>query len=268
MVILLLTPRLFVVVSVALTDAVGLVVGLVPLSFLVHDEDALLPFIIVLGYSYPDAGDDRCERLWDSLLYSGNHCSAAIGVIASSCQFGLVLQLLEEDSGGITCHFHHLHLPLVFLFAGGIPERGLEFLNEVVPVWVSESGSSRISIVVDPKVFATMGPSVLGTLDEQGGGADHHEGGYSSELVMEHFEVGVAVAYETIHVVMLPLEGLWELHDDWPRLKEGRGFVGIPVADWSVAGWCPSGRSWDRVTIWVGCVGRCSWPASLVHVLS
>ncbi len=32
--------------------------------------------------------------------------------------------------------------------------------------------------------------------------------------------------------------------------------MGVPVTDWSVAGWCPSGRSWDQVAIRVWGVGR------------
>ncbi len=54
-------PGLLVVALVALTNAVDIVICLVALAFLVHHEDALLPFIVVLGNSYPDTGDDRCE---------------------------------------------------------------------------------------------------------------------------------------------------------------------------------------------------------------
>ncbi len=153
----------------------GLIIGAVTLVLLVHDEDTLLPVIVSLGNAYPDAGDDQSVRPWDSLAHSSDHCSSTLGVVAPSCQLGLALQLLEEDGGRITCHFHGLHLPLVLLFAGEIPERGLEFPDEVVPMWVSESGASGISVVVDSKVFSTMGPPVLGAFDEEGGGADHHE---------------------------------------------------------------------------------------------
>ncbi len=149
--------------------------------------------------------------------------AATIGVIAPSCQLGLSFQLLEEDGGGIVTHLHRLHRLFVLLFAGGVPERGLEFPNEFVPMRVSESGAGGITIVVDPKVFATMGPPVSGALDEKGGGAHYHEGWYAAELVAERFEVGVAVAYETIHVVVVSLEGFREFHDDRPCLKEGRG---------------------------------------------
>ncbi len=87
----------------------------------------------------------------------------------------LSFQLLEEDGGGITTHLHRLHRRLVFFFTCGIPERGLEFPDEVVPMRVSKLGAGGISIVVDPKVFATMGPPVLGALDEERGGTNHHE---------------------------------------------------------------------------------------------
>ncbi len=92
--------------------------------------------------------------------------------------------------------------------------------------------------------------------------------GDSAELVAEGLEVGVAVAYEAVHVVMLSFEGLGQLHDNWPRLQECRRLVGVPVSYWSVAGWCPSGRSWDRIVIRVGSVGRCPGPASLIRALS
>ncbi len=133
-----------------------------------------------------------------------------------SCQLGLYLQLLEEDSGGIATHLHVLHLLLVLFFNGGIPEHGLEFLYEVVPVRVSESGASRVTVVVDPELFSSMGPPTLGSFDEEGGGADHHDGRYPSELVAERLEVGVAVADEAVHVVVLSFEGLWQLHHDRP----------------------------------------------------
>ncbi len=51
-------PWLLVVASVTLADAVRLVVGAVSLAFLVHDEDTLLPLVIVLRNPYPDTGDD------------------------------------------------------------------------------------------------------------------------------------------------------------------------------------------------------------------
>ncbi len=88
------------------------------------------------------------------------------------------------------------------------------------------------------------------------------------ELVAVGLEVGVAVAYETIHVIVLPLEGLRELHDDWPRLQEGRQFVSVPVSDWSVTRGCPSGWSGDQIMIRVWLVGRCPRPASLIRVLA
>ncbi len=198
----------------------------------------------------------------------GDHRSAATGVVVPSCQLGLALQLLEEDGSRITRHLHCLHLPLVIFLAGGVLERGLEFLNEFIPMWVSESGAGGVTVVVDPEVFAMMGPPVLGTLDEEGGGAYHHERRYSSELVTERLKVCVAVTDEPVHVVVLPLKGFGELHDDWPRLQEGRGFVRIPVSYWSIAWRCPSGWSWDRVTIRIWCVGRCPWSASLVRTLS
>ncbi len=172
---LLEASRLLVVASVALTDAVGLVVGAVVLAFLVHDEDAFLPLVIVLGNPYPDTGDDRCIRPWHPLSHGGDHRSTAIGVIAPSCQLGLSFQLLEEDGGGVSRHLHRLHLGFVHFFARGVSERGLEFPNKFVPVWVSESGAGRVAVVVDPKVFATMGPPVFGVFDEERGGADHHE---------------------------------------------------------------------------------------------
>ncbi len=59
-----------------------------------------------------------------------------------------------------------------------------------------------------------MGPPVFGAFDEEGGGAHHRKRWDPTELVAERLEVGIAVAYETIHVVVLPLEGLGELHDD------------------------------------------------------
>ncbi len=172
---LLEVPGLLVVASVALADAVGFIVGAVALAFLVHDVDALLPLVVVLGNPYPDAGDDRCKRPWDSLAHGGNHCSVAVGVMVPSCQLGLAFQLLEEDGSGIAPHLHVLHPLLVLLLAGRVPERGLEFPNKVVPMWVSESGTGGITIVVDPKVFAMMGPPVFGVFDEEGGGTDHHE---------------------------------------------------------------------------------------------
>ncbi len=168
-------PGLLVVASVALTNAVGLVVGVVPLSFLVHDEDPLLPLVVILGNSYPDAGDDRRERPWDSLSHGGDHRSAAISVVVPSRQLGFAFQLLEEDGGGIASHLHVLHVLLVFLLAGGVSEHGLELGDKVILVRVSESGSGRISIVIDPEVFSSVGPPVLGVFDEEGGGADHHE---------------------------------------------------------------------------------------------
>ncbi len=65
---------------------------------------------------------------------------------------------------------------IVFIFfAGGIPERGLKFPNEVVPMRVSVSGTGGISVVVDPEVLLTMGPPILGVFDEEGGGTDHHK---------------------------------------------------------------------------------------------
>ncbi len=96
----------------------------------------------------------------------------------------------------------------MLLLAGGIPERGLELPNEVVPMRVSESGAGGISVVVDPKVFSTMGPPVFGTFDEERGGTDHHERGHSTELMAERFEIDVAVANKAVHIVMLSFEGL------------------------------------------------------------
>ncbi len=59
------------------------------------------------------------------------------GVVMPSCQFGLSLQLLEEDGSGIAAHLHVLHRLLVLFLACGVTERGLEFEDEVVPVQVS-----------------------------------------------------------------------------------------------------------------------------------
>ncbi len=213
---LLEVPGLLVVASVALTDAMGLIVGVIALSSLVHDEDSLLPFVVVLGNPYPDAGDDQCVRPWHPLSHSGDHRSAAISIIAPSCQLGFAFQFLEEYGGGIAHHLHCLHLRLMHFFACGVSERGLELPYEVVPMWVSESGAGRIAVVVDPKVFATMGPPVFGTFDEERGGAYYHERGNALELMAERFEVRVAVAYEAIHVVVLSFEGLGQLHDDRP----------------------------------------------------
>ncbi len=81
----------------------------------------------------------------------------------------------------------------MLFFTGRVPEHGLEFQNEVVPVWVLELGAGRIAMVIDPKVFSTMGPPVLGAFGEEGGGANHHEGGDTAELVAERLKVGVAV---------------------------------------------------------------------------
>ncbi len=106
----------------------------------------------------------------------------------------------------------------MLLLAGGVPEYGLEFLNELVPMGVSESGAGGITMVVDSKVFVTMGPPVSGALEKKGGGAHYHERWYAAELVVERFKVGIAVAYETIHIVVLPLEGFRELHDNGPCL--------------------------------------------------
>ncbi len=153
----------------------SLIVGAVLLAFLVHDEDPLFPLVVVLGNSYPNTGDDRGVQLWDSLSHSGDHRSAVIRVIAPSCQFSLLLQLLEEDGSGIAAHLHVLHPLLVFFFDGGIPKHGLEFPYEFVPMWVLESGTSGISVVVDPEVFSSMGPSGLGAFDKEGGGAHYHE---------------------------------------------------------------------------------------------
>ncbi len=183
-----------------------LIVGAVSLSLLVHDEDALLLLVVVLGNSDPDARDDRGERPGDSLLYHGNHRTATISIVTSPCQLGFALQLLEEDGSGIAAHLHALHCLLVLLFTGRVTECGLEFEDEVVPVGISESGSRGVSIVVDPKVFATMGPPVLGAFYEERGRADHHKGWDSSELVAVRLEVGVAVTEESVHVIMFPLE--------------------------------------------------------------
>ncbi len=65
------------------------------------------------GSSDPDTGDDGGVRPGYSLSYSGNHHSSAVGVIVPPCQLGLVLQLLEEDGGGIAAHLHLLHLLLM-----------------------------------------------------------------------------------------------------------------------------------------------------------
>ncbi len=172
---MLLTPGLFVVGSLALANAVDLVVGAILLPFLIHDEDPLLPLVVCLGKSYPDVGDDQCVRPWYSLSHSSDHHSAAFGIVAPSCQLGFLFQLLEEDGGGIAAHLHVLHPLLVLFFDGGIPECSLEFADKVVPVWVLESGSCRILIVVDPEVLASVGPPALGAFYKERGGANHHE---------------------------------------------------------------------------------------------
>ncbi len=58
---LLEAPRLLVTALIALADTMRLVVGMVSLALLVHNEDMLLPLVVVLGNPYPDAGDDQCE---------------------------------------------------------------------------------------------------------------------------------------------------------------------------------------------------------------
>ncbi len=153
----------------------GLVVGTIPLSLFVHDEDPLLPLIICLGNADADTGDDQGERPWYSLSYGGDHCPTTIGVVAPSCQLGFVLQLLEEDGSGIAAHLHLLHPLLVHFLDGGVSEHGFEFTDEVVPMQISVSGTGEIPIVGDPEVLSSMGPPVLGTFNEKGGGEDHHE---------------------------------------------------------------------------------------------
>ncbi len=129
------------------------------------------------------------------------------GSSAPPCQLGLDLQFLEEDGGRIAAHLHRSH-PFVMLFLnGGIPEHGLEFSYEFVPMWISESGAGGISVVIDPKCFASVGPPVLGTLGEERGGTDHHERRDSPELVAVRLKVGVTVAEELFHIIVLPFKG-------------------------------------------------------------
>ncbi len=81
----------------------------------------------------------------------------------SSCQLGLAFWFLEEDGAWVIAHLHVLHPFLVLFFDGGVPECGLEFLDECVPMWVSESRASGIAIVVDPKILSSVGPPVSST---------------------------------------------------------------------------------------------------------
>ncbi len=47
-----------------------------------------------------------------------------------------------------------------------------------------------------------------------GGHKDDHEGQDSSELMMEHLEVGVAVSDEAVHVIVVAFEEFGGLHED------------------------------------------------------
>ncbi len=128
------------------------------------DENTLLPLVIVLGNSYPDAGDDQCERPWHpcrmaATIVPRRPVSSRLPANLASCS-----NFWKKDGGGITSHLHRFHLSFMFLFTSGIPERGLEFPDEVIPMWVLESGAGGISVVVDPKVLSTMGPQSLAHL--------------------------------------------------------------------------------------------------------
>ncbi len=105
-----------------------------------------------------------------------------------------MFQLLEEDGSGIAAHLHVPHRLLVLFLAGGVTEHGLEFEDEVVPMRVSESRTGGVAIVVGPEVFSSVGPPVFCTFDEERGGAHHHEGWDSAELMVVGLEVGVAIA--------------------------------------------------------------------------
>ncbi len=83
--------------------------------------------------------------------------SAAIGVVASSCQLGLVLQLLEEDGSWVAAHLHPPHLFLVDFLNGRVPEHGPELVDEVVPMRVAISWTGGIPIVSDPEVPPSCG---------------------------------------------------------------------------------------------------------------
>ncbi len=172
---MLLAPWPLVGALIALADAMSIIIGTVLLSLLVHDKDPLLPVIVCLRDTDPDAGDDQSVQPGYSLSYGGDHHPTTIGVVAPPCQLGFVLQFLEEDSSRISAHLHFLHPLLMDFLDGGVPEHGLEFADEVVPVWVLVSWAGGISVIVDPKVFSSVGSPTLGAFGEEGGGTDHHE---------------------------------------------------------------------------------------------
>ncbi len=114
-----------------------------------------------------------------------------------------MLQLLEEDGGMVQAHLQLLHVLLVRFHNGGIAELLLEFTHEIVPMGVSISCILGVTRVVGPEVLSSVGPPVSGVLREERGGKYDHEKGYSSELVMEHLEVGDTVPKESVHIVVL-----------------------------------------------------------------
>ncbi len=132
------------VLVVACLDPVRLIVGVVALSFLVHDEELLLPFIVGLGNSDADIGNDPCVAVGDSSSDGSENQASWSHIIVSPSQLRLSFQLLEIDDGGIRPHLQFSHPLLVNFFDGGIPELGLEFPHEVIPMGVLESWSIGI----------------------------------------------------------------------------------------------------------------------------
>lgn len=256
---LLLVPWPFVV---AHFDAMHLVVDVVALMLLVHDQDLFLPLVIGRGDSDPNVGNKGGIACRDPLLDSSDHDSLL------SSQLGFSFELLEVNSVCVFSYLQLLHLFLMDLFNGWILELCPEFSDKVIPVRVSVSGSGGISVVVDPVYLTMMGPPVTSTFGEVGGHEDHHKRGDSLELISEHLKVGGAVSEKPLHVAMLSFEGFWGFHEDGSDPQEGGLVIYVPLSYWSLSWGNPTGWSQDGVSVRIRTIGQSPQLSPLLVSLS
>ncbi len=116
----------------------GLSIDAVFGSFLVHGEDPRLPFRVGAWDTESDVGDDSRVVAGNALSDHLYKYSSLTLVVESSCQFGFLFHLSEEEVGG-PGHSEFAHLLLMNEFDCGVAELFMNQTAEQFPVWESVS---------------------------------------------------------------------------------------------------------------------------------